>query len=224
MMISPQTFYERELRGKNAEQINKVIVRLKREMNRLKKTMEHPDYAITMYPTEDTRIWCTREYLQEAMRALEEINAPYIPNSRERRIIEFNENLNHIESIKFTIGGFFGGFTIINVSFAYTEVHYVVNESNERVQLATEEDCNRDAFIEDLRDLHIGEWKSHYDLKRFGMYVLDGTQWEITIQYDNGAKPFTTGGDNAYPYNFERWLEFIGLEDYFEEESEEEDD
>ena len=41
MMISPQTFYERELRGKNAEQINKVIVRLKREMNRLKKTPVH---------------------------------------------------------------------------------------------------------------------------------------------------------------------------------------
>ena len=35
MMISPETFYEENLKGKSAEEILRVIKSLKREINRL---------------------------------------------------------------------------------------------------------------------------------------------------------------------------------------------
>lgn len=53
--------------------------------------------------------------------------------------------------------------------------------------------------------------------------VIDGTQWEFKIEYSNGAKPECYDGDNAYPYNFSKFLELFGLEneiDYDEDEDE----
>lgn len=44
MMLSPETYYECNLKGKNAKQIMREIDSLKKEIRELKKTMERPDY------------------------------------------------------------------------------------------------------------------------------------------------------------------------------------
>ena len=49
--------------------------------------------------------------------------------------------------------------------------------------------------------------------------VCDGTQWELTIEYNNGRKPFTCGS-NAYPYNFKNLTELSGIEDEPKEDKE----
>lgn len=48
--------------------------------------------------------------------------------------------------------------------------------------------------------------------------VLDGTQWELTIEFSDGHKPFKTGGSNAYPYNFAALQELLGVEPDDEDE------
>lgn len=53
-------------------------------------------------------------------------------------------------------------------------------------------------------------------------YVLDGTQWELTIEFYDEHKPFKTGGSNAYPYNFDALKELLGVEP--DEEDEEDAD
>ena len=75
MMISPEGFYESEIKGKDRDDILRVINRLKREIAALKRTMEHPDYGteIIMHPSESTRLWCTRLYLERAKSALAEV-------------------------------------------------------------------------------------------------------------------------------------------------------
>ena len=45
MMISPETYYEMNLKGKTAEQIMSAIRGLKNEIGHLKNLMEHPDYG-----------------------------------------------------------------------------------------------------------------------------------------------------------------------------------
>lgn len=42
--------------------------------------------------------------------------------------------------------------------------------------------------------------------------ILDGTQWELTIELSDEHKPFKTGGSNAYPYNFEALQELLSID------------
>ena len=45
MMISPEVYYEEQLKGKTKEQIMRFIRGLKQEIGHLKNMMESPDYA-----------------------------------------------------------------------------------------------------------------------------------------------------------------------------------
>ena len=83
--------------------------------------------------------------------------------------------------------------------------------------------CTKEEFLDGLRELHIGEWRSKYDLRRFGCMVLDGTQWELEIYFSNGHKPVKIYGDNAYPYNFDRFQELLGIEPDIEEEEDDDE-
>ena len=51
------------------------------------------------------------------------------------------------------------------------------------------EEMDKDYLFEALKDLHIGEWLKHYNTRRFGIEVLDGTQWDLKICFSNGHKP-----------------------------------
>ncbi len=188
MMISPEGFYECEIRGKDSEGILRVIGRLKREMAKLKRTMEHPEYgnAPILHPSEATRLWCTRLYLERAKEALAETGRPYEPTSAELRVMDFDANIRNISGITLRIGGFFC------------------------VDRTYKADLNEE-FLDGFARLHVGEWRRYYHPGRFGYEVLDGTQWELTIEYGNGRKSFTSGGSNAYPYNFRELTGLLGI-------------
>lgn len=70
----------------------------------------------------------------------------------------------------------------------------------------------KEEFLDGLRELHIGEWRSNYDPRRFGYEVLNGTQWELEIFFSDGHKPMKICGSNSYPYNFNKFLELLGIE------------
>lgn len=74
-MISPEGYYEEYLKGKNEKQLRTAIRGLKQEIGRLKSTMENPMYGEepVVKPSESTRLWCTRLYLERAKAALAEI-------------------------------------------------------------------------------------------------------------------------------------------------------
>ena len=75
------------------------------------------------------------------------------------------------------------------------------------------DEMDKDYLLEALKDLHIGEWRRHYNTRRFGYMVCDGTQWHLEIYFSNGYKPVKIYGDNAYPYNFDRLLELFEIEE-----------
>ena len=72
-----------------------------------------------------------------------------------------------------------------------------------------EEPLPKEEFLSGLADLHIGEWKKSY----VNPCVLDGTQWQIKIEYENGRRPLKFSGSNAYPYNFTELLELMGIDE-----------
>ena len=67
-------------------------------------------------------------------------------------------------------------------------------------------------FLNKLVDVHLEEWKKTYSAKPYGMYFLDGTQWELKLEYGAGIRPVRYTGDNVFPWNFEELCAFFGMD------------
>lgn len=228
MMISPESYYEMNLKGKTADQIMSTIRGLKQEIGRLKNTMEHPDYGSEpiMCPSEATRLSCTRDYLNRARLALAEAGVVYKPSQAELKAQEYENIFPFISKIIFSIGGFFGGYESRTVSIDGDEIrmnveHSLIPTPSNLGELEIEP-LDKEEFMDELGRLYIGEWRRSYRPERFGYSYCDGTQWELEIQFSNGAMPFKCYGDNSYPYNFDAFQELLGIDTT--EEPEEEDD
>ncbi len=216
MMISPEVYYEEYLKGKSEKEIIKVIRGLKREIGHKKNILENPDNILDnlMFPSESTRIYWTREYLNKAKEALVESGGSYKLSRSEIKGEKFNNNIPFISKVIFEIGGYFEGYYKYIVTFNENNIlitveHFGNNIKNTQLLTADGEIFIKDDFLNIIKDLNIGEWLSDYSTERFGYSVCDGTQWSLLIEYANGEKPFRSGGSNAYPYNFEEFQEFF---------------
>ena len=111
MMISPEGYYEVNLKGKSQQDILKEIRSLKREINQLKRYMEeHSLEPEEIFPTRLTRLKCNCEYLERAIQAYAEAGGIYEPTKAEQKDIAFNESLQHMKRFIFDYGGYFGGY------------------------------------------------------------------------------------------------------------------
>ena len=229
MMISPEAYYEFNLKGKSAEQIMSAIRGLKQEIGHLKNTMEHPDYGHEpiMHPSEAVRLWCTRMYLDRAKEALIEAGGIYKPSKAELKATAFNNSVPAICKIVFTIGGFFSGHETHTITLDDEHLRKDVDHSlmlkPSNFIIPPDYPIGKEEFLDGIRDLHIGEWRSNYDPRRFGYVVMDGTQWELEIFFSDGHKPVTIYGSNSYPYNFNKFLELLGIDPLDEEEDTEDE-
>ena len=215
MMTCPDTFYEMRLKGKTPEQIMSVIRGLKQEIGKLKNFMEHPDYKYREWavnPSEDVQIACNRLYLEKAKQALAEAGGIYPLSAAEQKAIDFNNNIPHIRKVVFSIGGFFGGYETKTFTVDGGKVHREIQHTLKPDISNNTEELDATAFFEELKDLHIGEWRKVYDTHRFGIAVMDGTQWELEIYFSNGRRAAKFHGSNAYPYNFDRLLDLFEIE------------
>lgn len=216
MMISPDIYYEKYLKGKTSAQIMTEIRGLKRKINHLKNIMENPEYGrreIIIHPTESVQLSCIRMYLEKAKQALAEVGETYIPTKSELRAAAFEESIPAINKIVFTIGGFLYGYETKIYTLDDEQLH-IENEHGIPLSSRLDEQgftLDKKKLLEGIRRLHLSEWRRHYDLKRFGCTVLDGTQWWLEIYFSNGHKPVKIYGDNAYPYNFNMFKELLDI-------------
>lgn len=221
MMISPEGYYEMNLKGKSQQEIMTEIRSLKREIGRLKRKLEEHcfDQKVTMYPNPLTRISCSRDYLERAKQAYEEAGGIYQLTKAELRDKAFNDGLLFMKRFVFDIGGFFDGYdkrtyTISGEKVLFDLEHsFYLKPSN----LPVCEAFTKDEFVSGITGLHIGEWKKKY----VNPLVLDGTQWGVDIEYADGRKPVHIYGSNAFPYNFDNLLEFLGIDE--EDDTDEQD-
>jgi hypothetical protein len=220
MMISPEGYYEEYLKGKNEKQIMTAIRGLKQEMGRLKNIMEHPDYGskAIIRPSESTRLWCTRMYLDRAKQALIEVGGTYSPSKAEQKAELFDASIPAISKVIFSIGGFFGGYETRTITLDEEHLYFDVEHSlilkPSNLPDGLDYPCDKEEFLAGIRELHIGEWRTSY----MNSDILDGTQWELTIEFSDRHKPFKTGGSNAYPYNFDALQEVLGIDPDTEDE------
>ena len=210
MMIHPEGYYEMFLKGKSQKELRTEINSLKRQINRLKREIEDPSEndGIKMFPSPLTRLKMNKEYLVYAIKAYEEAGGVYIPAKAEQKSRDFDQALDSLDKLVFSIGGFFNG---------YEKRTFTVKENSIELEVETtlgetainqyDYSYTKDEFIAELRRIHIGEWKREYRLSSFA--VMDGTQWELKIQFCGEHKPVKSCGDNAYPYNFDELKELL---------------
>lgn len=202
MMISPDAFYEMELKGKSIEQIQKVIRSLKRETNRLKRVLESGVEHDLVCPSEATRISCNRDYLLRARLALMEAGGVYEPTRAEQRADEFQERIPEISKVIFVRSAFPNPRSIFEIDIEGEKATFHYGWSFQEME---EGEINKAEFLSELEALHLGEWKSRY----VDMMILDGEQWELTVEYGNPKDTFVVYGSNEYPYNFEELAELM---------------
>lgn len=213
-MISPESYYDEFLKAKNAKQILTAIRGLKQEMGRLRNTMEQPDYDSidTICPSASTRLWCTRLYLDRAKQALIAAGGLYSPSKAEQKAELFDASIPAIRKVVFRVGGFFDGYETRTITLDEEHLHCDVEHSliqkPSNLSDGLDYPCDKEEFLDGLRNLHIGEWRTDY----MNPNILDGTQWELEIVFSDGHKPFKTGGSNAYPYNFGELQELFGID------------
>jgi hypothetical protein len=90
--------------------------------------------------------------------------------------------------------------------------HYltVLPYKTDNVEKTKDLPFRKNEFLSQLKALHIGEWKSHYD-----RLALDGTQWHLGIYFSNFHEDIEIYGSNAYPYNFNKLCELMEISRFF---------
>ena len=212
MMISPEGYYEECLKGKSEAEILQEISSLKEEISRLKQVLEQDkmDPELMIKPDPLTRIKCDRDFLKMAKKTLEEAGGRYEPTDEEQRDQSFNADLTSMRKFVLEINKFEGDFR----TYTYTlsedkktfDVDYILFPKPS--ELPEVELFIKDEFLRGIAGLHIGEWKKRYE----NPYVLDGTQWIVSIEYEDGREPVQIHGSNAYPYNFRGLIEFLEID------------
>jgi len=218
MMMGPEVYYSRKLKGKSVDEIMKCIRSLKKTIKQLKDEMEHPDYQkdLIVHPSERVQLSSIRLYLERAKQALVEAGGEYKPTKAELIAQDFQNNIPYINKIVFRIGGYFEEQELRT---------YILEDENVRLYMEhslrykpgddkEERECDltKADLLEGIEELYIGEWLHNYDPSRFGYFVLDGTQWELEIYFSNGHRAVKKYGSNSYPYNFSAFCDLIGYE------------
>ncbi len=219
MMISPEAYYENELKGKTEKEIRTAIRGLQIEIGRLKKVMEHPDYknnGVFVDPAEDVMIWCGREYLERAKLALVDLGATYVPSKAEQKEIKFQENIKHIKEIIFEIPEGKACRTYILVF----DGEVIKFESQKFCEETVSGILDKEEFVAALEELHIGEWKSYYDARKVGGTIKSCENWWVVFEYENNIRRVSLGGNNAFPYNFDNFVELFRSADLKSDEDE----
>ena len=221
MMISPETYYEMNLQGKSPKEIMEKIRSLKIQIGQLKRSIEKTDDIVCeVFPGRLTRLKCDRDYLERAIQAYEEAGGEYVRSKAEQKDHDFNEALDSMSKLVFTIGGFFCGHE--TRTFTISDDQVLVDVEKTMISMDKEEEYGpyrKEEFISGLKALHIGEWKRTY----IDPLVMDGTQWELDIYHNNCRRPTKISGSNAYPYNFDDLKEFLEVEMEDEEDEQNQD-
>ena len=200
-----------KLQNASLEDLLKIIHSTKIKMGRLRKKMEHPDYRYKteiVSPSDDVIYKCDRDFLNMAIIKYINLGGDYKWSHAEKKETEFNDNLENIKKIIFYNGTCFSipKRTIIEINGEELKVE----SGDYDCMYPMETDHDKESFLYQLGELHLGEWRPFYSAKRYGKDVLDGIQWFVEIQYNNGRKK-KFAGSNAYPYNFDELLVVLML-------------
>lgn len=217
MMMAPYS-YVAGLKGKTREEALNEIKELRKEIKRLRAAIEEEVCSAEWRhsPSPDVRISVYYDYIDAAKKYFKEQGWEYEPSREEIRDTEFNERLELIKSIDIAISAptSLRGSVARRFMFNGEEVEVrpffsLKPPVIEDVSLKIIEERTKSEIIDELREIHMGRWKRNY----MNVHVLDGEEWSVEVRYTDGKKK-KFDGCNGYPYNFDSFLEVMGIDWY----------
>ena len=215
MMMGPGSYIAEHIQGKTLEEANREVKRLRMEIRRLKSTLEDESQpeGVMVHPSPEVRISVYRDYIEAARAYFEEQGWEYEPSKEEIKDQEFNESLDQLERIEVRYGGYLSRIISLTINFEGDEIKadridmpHINLEDLIKIYF---ENVTREELLDEIRELHMGEWKRRYD----NSDVLDGIQWSVRFLYDDGRE-CKYYGSNKYPYNFGRFLDVMEIEPF----------
>lgn len=189
------------------EEVLTIIQETKNRLTELRDIMEHPDYKCTKCPSELTMYKCERDFLNMAINRYFALGGEYKYDDKELSDIEFNDKLEEIVKISLRNGCWYEYNPNVIIEFSGEKIICKNFAGIDYVEKVVEYD--KESFLYELGNLHIGEWDEEYSTEHFNLHCLDGTAWELQIEYKDGTKRVYFG-NNAYPYNFNELLNLLG--------------
>lgn len=200
---------EEQLKVLSLEDISKIIANVKRAFSRIKNKMEAPLYDnIEKYPERIELLKKLRSYLELAKNKLIEKGGKYQKSTLEVKDEEFNSTLETVSKIHFAFAGpkYTDDSVFIDLS---TDPPIMLRAISEQIK-ERKHKWTKSSFIEEFKNLHVGEWADEYSLSRYGLKKIGGSHWLLSIEYYNGKRKIYRG-TCAYPYNFDELLAFFRI-------------
>lgn len=154
-----------------------------------------------------------RWYLEDTLLALENLGIYYAYNEKELFAYEFQEKIPTISRLGFYLGGYLGGIEKYDVHINDEEARmtYSLLDTNSVPPIIVMEPDHlyKDEFFHFIRSIYLGEWneKYHHYQKKYPLFK--NTIWGVEVFYADGPDKVTFSGFNAFPYNFELFLNFF---------------
>ena len=220
-MLTGTQYKDESLEGKNTVEIVSIMNDIRDQIEKLKDTMENPDNKGNVLDTERNQIESLREYLHKAQEALLELGEEYTPSKLEQQDMAFNENLYALSKVVLSQHCFMGSSYDCEIKLQdnslKTEIStfpLLVDEERNRPKFEpfSEHSYDKERFLREMKELHIGEWREEYDVERFDVIIMDGVQWDLEFVFSNGFGPITIKGNNSYPYNFNEFEKLFGID------------
>lgn len=201
-MMTLKQFNEHVLKGKSVAELYGLIEDFKIEIVFLKIQIEQKNIAtFTLPPAEMTsKINSYRLYIKDTYKQIEKIAGMIERADDEAFAIQFQENLSNIHKVDYQIGGYFKGIEEYHLTFEDDQV--VVTNSNSHEESSVAVNIDKEPFLKEFADLHIGEWRESYSDSDYGEQIMDGTSWSVNVHFTNKIDLIQFGGSNAFPYNF----------------------
>ena len=220
-MLTVDQYYQKYLKGKEGLEVVSNIHELRDEIEKLKETIENPNNNRNILDNEINLLQVLREYHCKAEETLLNLGENYTPSKLEQQDMDFNENLYALAKVTLSqhcfLGTSYGCEIELQDNCFKIEVStfpLLVDEKSNRPKLEpySEHLYNKDRFLSEMKELHIGEWREEYDIERFGCIVMDGVQWDLEFVFSNGFGPITINGNNSYPYNFNEFEKLFEID------------
>ena len=215
MMIHPKVYFENNIKGKSIAEIEKQITYCRNQIVKLIAKIEDPVQLIAISPSYETQMEFYSQCLELAKTELINVGGTYTPSRRELRIDYFNEDLDKLMMLDFTIGGVFEGYEttrcFVDKDHVYIQ-EFMQPESFDSKITRRLEHITSEQFLRELKMLNLGAWKKHYDISSYNITICDGTQWSLFIYLANKNNPIIIGGNNHYPYNFKNLTSLLRIE------------
>lgn len=121
----------------------------------------------------------------------------------------FQDKLNSIEKIVFSISSFYEGNVEREITFKdnKTILKKTSSKFGEEENLTKNIGLTKDEFIKKLSLLKIENWEDEYFAP-----VLDGAGWGLKIYFLGDKKCLSKKGSNAYPSNFNELCDLLEVE------------